>query len=37
VLFARALGGTRGGGLYPWAVQLGFRLPLDDLLNPPQP
>jgi hypothetical protein len=37
MLFARALGGSLGGGLYPWAVQLGFRLPLDDLLNPPQP
>ena len=37
VLFARALGGSLGGGLFPWAVQLGFRLPLDDLLNPPQP
>jgi hypothetical protein len=37
VLFARALGGSLGGGIFPWAVQLGFRLPLDDLLNPAQP
>jgi hypothetical protein len=37
VLFARALGGSFGAGLFPWVAQLGFRLPLDDLLNPPQP
>jgi hypothetical protein len=37
VLFVRGLGGSLGGGLFPWAAQLGFRLPLDDLLNPPQP
>jgi hypothetical protein len=34
VLFVRALGGSFGGGIFPWVAQLGFRLPLDALLNP---